>query len=775
MIRARKHGSAVTTPVNARSNFVWGLSALALLPGMAQAQEAAPEEPLPELAPVIVQGRALDANPNAEDGVPYKARTSGDDRHTRPLAETPQTLSVLTKAAIEDSGYTDLKRILGSQPGITLGTGENGNAFGDRYIIRGQEARSDVFVDGLRDPGMTTRESFAVEQLEISKGPNSSFAGRGTSGGAVNAITKQATTALNFAKLSPSVGTDQYRRITLDANHAFGEHLAVRANVLYAYEDVPDRAPADRERKGAALSAHFVPSAALDLTLDYYGVRADDNPDLGSYLTGTVPNRRPAQNIPVYAQQEDFLKSNVNTGTARLKYEFSPAWRLTNLLRYGESSNGYVTTGVNGVNTGINNPGGTYATTSLNSHQGWQEVEYLANQTNLFFTTPLLGRDHTFIFSLEYSDHKVLNGVYTLLTSGQNCVTGTSATPNEWCIFGPDGSLVDGITTMMNRQNIKGTWDSDWRVKTTSAALMDTFNLTDRLALFAGVRADRFDFDLATQDVVTLARADYDYSDTLINGQLGLTLKTGQDAMVYASIATASDINGGESDVGANSGYGGVIIEDGQVAGADPESSVNLELGTKWDLFDHRLLLTGALFQTTKSDVMEGVDYDSVGSFNTGKNRVRGVEVSVIGELLPRLTVQAGATYMKSKVLESAVPESVGKTLSNFAERSMAVQFKYDFTDNFSLGVAGKYESEKFGGQPDSAAVFNPQGEYTQRVQPYTLYDAFATYRLNPNMEFRLNVLNLTDKDYYLAVYRTGLFLYKGDARAVRLTFNYDL
>ncbi len=61
--------------------------------------------------------------------------------------------------------------ILAAQAGITLGTGENGNAFGDRYVIRGHEARSDVFVDGVRDPGMTTRESFATEQIEITKGP----------------------------------------------------------------------------------------------------------------------------------------------------------------------------------------------------------------------------------------------------------------------------------------------------------------------------------------------------------------------------------------------------------------------------------------------------------------------------------------------------------------------------------------------------------------------------------------------------------------------------
>ena len=84
---------------------------------------------------------------------PYKAVRSGDLRRAADLAATPQTMTILTQTQILDSGKTDLKEILAAQAGITLGTGENGNAFGDRYIIRGHEARSDVFVDGVRAPG----------------------------------------------------------------------------------------------------------------------------------------------------------------------------------------------------------------------------------------------------------------------------------------------------------------------------------------------------------------------------------------------------------------------------------------------------------------------------------------------------------------------------------------------------------------------------------------------------------------------------------------------
>jgi len=94
------------------------------------------------------------------EGAPYKAVSSGDARRLVELADTPQTMTILTQSQLLDSGRTDLKEILAAQAGITLGTGENGNAFGDRYVIRGHEARSDVFVDGVRDPGMTTRESF---------------------------------------------------------------------------------------------------------------------------------------------------------------------------------------------------------------------------------------------------------------------------------------------------------------------------------------------------------------------------------------------------------------------------------------------------------------------------------------------------------------------------------------------------------------------------------------------------------------------------------------
>lgn len=757
-----------------------GVSSAVFAPQIALAQEGGPAtEDAPQVREVVIYGQRKEPNPNAEVGAPYKARKSADSRHTRPLAETPQTISVLTRAALDDSGLTDLKQILGAQPGITLGTGENGNAFGDRYIIRGQEARSDVFVDGLRDPGMSTRESFAIDQLEISKGPNSSFAGRGTAGGAINAITKQATLDHDFERVSASVGSDNHRRVSADINKGVGENYALRANVLYGDEDVPDRAPAERSRKGVALSGLWERDKDLSVTLDYYGLRTKDtSPDLGYFLVGTVPNRVPATKVPVYAQDGDFLKSNVDTATARINWTLAPETKLVSLTRYGKSSNSYVTTGAQSGTRYDGATGNAYTTAYIDSgHTGWQDIDYFAHQSNLRMDRMLLGLKHEMIFGAEFTNHRVVSGTFELTNSGTpNCKsTAGAGANNAFCFTDSAGKPVANLRTLAGRTSTRLGFNQDWHVKTLALTAMDTVDLTDRWTAFAGLRADHFDLDLVRRNNTTgVITGNYGYLDTLVNGHAGLTYKITPKLMVYGSAATSQDINGGEADSGTSSGYGGAVLYNNQIAGAKPETSVNLELGAKWNLMNEKLLATAALFQTTKKDVMEGADYDTVGTFNSGKNRVRGVELGMSGNLTENLSIQSGIAFLDSKVLGSATPSNIGKPLSNFAKRSASVQGKYQLTDAISFGATARYESGRCGGQPDTAAGI-ANGVCSQPVPSFVVYDAFAAYRFSRRFDVRVNLLNLTNKDYFTAVYRSGAFLYKGDARAVRVALNYEL
>lgn len=754
-----------------------GLGA-ALLGAPAAAQDSAQDEREVELETLRIEDRTADVNPNAEPGAPYKARTSGDERRTRPIAETPSTIQVLTEGYIEDSGYTDLRPLLDAQPGITVGTGENGNQFGDRYIIRGQEARSDVFVDGLRDPGMTTRETFAVDQVEISKGPNSTFAGRGTAGGAVNLITKQATTDYNFVRGDIGLGTDRYVRGTLDANFAISEDLAVRANLLYGYTEVPDRDPADRERKGAAVSATWSPGDVFDITLDYYGLRAEDNPDIGDYLAGdaSVGTRLPVE-TPPYAQEQDFQRSHVDVFTARVNWAISDNIKLSNRTRYGMSDNGYVVTAASGATTSATGPGGAYPTITFTTHQKYQHVDYFANQANLLITSEVAGGKNDLIIGAEYTDHKVKNGNFINTNTGAfNCRTGTAAgtTLNNFCGIGANGQPVSNLNSLLGRVITRGAINQDYQVETLSAYIMDTFDITDALTVFGGVRLDSYDYRLGVTGGTPPVLTTYEYSDTLWNGHLGVTYEIGDLGMIYASVATSADINGGESDVGTNAGYGGLLLVDGELPDAIPERSVLYELGTKLNLFDEKLLLTASVFQIDKSDVFEaaGGGYVPEGTGNTGANRTRGVELGLAGNITPIWSFQGGLTFMDAEITKSAAnPLRIGKTLSNFADFQASLLTRIQPTDQFALGFAVKHKSKRYAGQPDTAPGFTtrPDGTffYSQPVPAYTVGDAFVEYRFNENFELRVNANNITDEKYYLAAYQSGRFLYIGDARQV--------
>src|SRR6266576_1165828 len=163
-------------------------------------------------------GLRADRNPYADAAAPYKVdRLQSSGKYPKPLLNTPKTVTVLSKEILEDKNATTLKQAVLSTAGVTLGTGEGGNAFGDRFFIRGFDARNDVFLDGMRDAGVSVRENFFTEQVEILRGPGSSFAGHGTTGGAINIVTKQATDR-NFYNVDTTFGTDYTKRITFDVN-----------------------------------------------------------------------------------------------------------------------------------------------------------------------------------------------------------------------------------------------------------------------------------------------------------------------------------------------------------------------------------------------------------------------------------------------------------------------------------------------------------------------------------------------------------------------------
>ena len=769
----KKKSAKPSAPLSLRKPFLHSqMSALTVgIPSLLLGGMAIAADKPTELDTLRVDERRVDSNPYAQAGAPYKAKISGDRRHVKELAATPQTVNVLTQTMLQESGKSDLRDILAAQPGITLGTGENGNAFGDRYVIRGHEARSDVFVDGLRDPGMTTRESFAVEQIEITKGPSATFAGRGSSGGAVNSVTKQASTDYDFTKAQGGLGTDNYQRYTLDVNKRINDKAALRANVLFADEDVPDRAPASRERQGLALSGAFQITDKLSVIADYYYRNAEDKPDLGTYIDRTTG--KPKEDIPVYLQDEDFLESETNTATLRMAYQVNDTVRLENALRFGTTDNAYIVTGAGGTTRDVSDPVAPGADTiTLSTHQGWQEVEYFVDQLNVYIDTSFGGMTHNILVGAEYSTLSVLNGNYSISNTGDtNCIVGgRRGVSSSYCATDANGSTVANIQGLLGRSIVKGDSDTDYNVDTVSVSLMDTVQITDQLSVFLGLRLDDFDYSNKVLGRGQTSATDWAYSDTLWNGHAGVVYQLTDNGNIYLTYSTASNINGGESDVGSNCGYGGLcgaveIIDD-----SEPEDVENIELGTKWNILNEKLLATAAIFQITKDNIMEserGFDYATNGFLNTGKNRVDGVEVSVVGNINDELSIQFGASIMNARIKDSYTEGNIGHTLANFADKSAYLQLRYQLNPKLSVGTTVTYSSEVFSGQPDTAA-----GDI--KVPAYTVVDLFGSYAITDKLDLRLNVANVTDEDYYFTAYRSGSFTYLGDARHAELTVTYE-
>src|ERR1700742_2079106 len=229
-----------------------------------------------------------DRNPYADAAAPYKVdHLQASGKFPEPLLNTPKTVTVLSKDVLADENATSLKQAVLNTAGVTLGTGEGGNAFGDRFFIRGFDTRNDIFIDGVRDSGVSVRENFFTEQIEILRGPGSSFAGRGTTGGAINIVTKQATTAGSFYNMDTTFGPDSTKRVVLDVNQVINPTLAVRAGGLFQDAGVAGRDYVKDNRGGGFVALTYKPVDAVKVTADYIHTDIHGLPDFG------VPYYRP--------------------------------------------------------------------------------------------------------------------------------------------------------------------------------------------------------------------------------------------------------------------------------------------------------------------------------------------------------------------------------------------------------------------------------------------------------------------------------------------------
>ncbi len=156
------------------------LTCIALAPAMGRAQEPAKKDTaLPE---VKVSDTAVGTSYNPP------ISTVGGGIAT-PVRDIPQSVTVINSTLMQAQGATSLADALRNVPGITMGAAEGGS-IGNNFNLRGFSARTDIYLDGMRDRGQVYRDVFSLDAVEVLQGPSSMLFGRGSTGGIINQVSK---------------------------------------------------------------------------------------------------------------------------------------------------------------------------------------------------------------------------------------------------------------------------------------------------------------------------------------------------------------------------------------------------------------------------------------------------------------------------------------------------------------------------------------------------------------------------------------------------------
>jgi catecholate siderophore receptor len=651
-----------------------------------------------------------------EEVVEVRGRVAGvaTPKLAQPLVDIPQTITVIPRAVMEEQGATTLRDVLRNVAGITFQAGEGGVPAGDQLSIRGFSARTDMFVDGVRDFGGYSRDAFNMEQVEVAKGPTSTLAGRGVTGGAINQVSK-APNLSPTADATIGIGNASYARSTVDINQPLNDSpipgTAIRLNAVWTSTDVPNRDQVGAARWGVAPSIGLGAGTRTRATLSYFKLNQDNqpeyglpwvpvntNPELAAYQNG----RPPVDQSNYYGlNSRDYERTDTDLATLDVAKDLGSATQVRNLTRWGRNVRDSVITAPRFISVNTS----TDINRQLQSRDMTDQI--LANQTNVNTRVVTGPVTHEIAAGLEFSSERSLNYART----GPTAPLANLYTPNPFDPYpGPivrSGAYTDGIAD--------------------SAAVyaFDTLNVGSHWELTGGLRWDRFAVDYNTRAVDgTLAK--FERTDTMTSGRAGIVYKPRQQSSVYLGYGTSFNPSAeGLSLTAAN-------------VNLEPEKTRSLELGTKWDLFRNQLSATAALFRTDKTNARTpGINPGDPPTVLAGRQRVEGFEFGISGRLRSWWTAIVNYAHMRSNIDGSNTAAEVDQNLALTPENTLALWSTWELPHGIGVGGGAQFMDSVFRNTTNTASV-----------PSYWMLTATASYTVNTHLTLRMNASNLSDEVY---------------------------
>jgi|SRR5579859_2730655 len=662
---------------------------------------------------------------NGTDTLPPRKDDAGDeiqvtgvrsltsDKIPDGVLNAAQTIDVIPQRVLEQQATTRLQDALKNVPGITLNAGE-GSARGDTVNLRGFPAFNDFFLDGIRDAAIYSRDSFDLESIEVLKGPSAILFGRGSTGGAINQVSKAPTLAPLYAGTLVG-GTNDLVRATADIDQPISDNAAIRINAMGEHSKVVDRDNVRNRRWGIAPSIAWGIGGPDTLTASYLHQEENNIPDTGVPFVDGRPAKVSRKSD--FGLKSDRRTSNVDIATLRYRHQFSSGVAIANTLRYADYRFFNNFAGPNFSYDG--SPGAPTPGEPLDQVLvGRDQPASLGHRTNLINQTDLTAHfatgpiSHTLVAGIEFGRER--DNTIRLVNP-----------------FGAPGEVAPTPILHPDAHAFSPDQPASLQQKTTAysvaAYITDTIHIGELFDVTGGVRYDRFSAHYrptaliagdSTSSLVPLDRVDH-----VVSPRASIVFKPTQHARLYFSYGTSFDPSAEALSLNA------------ATADLGPVKAKSYEVGAKLDWLGGKLTTTAALFRT-QIDNAQTTDPDHPDRLILGGNqRVDGIELGVTGRITDKWEILAGYTYLNSKTIKSTTPEIVHKQLANVAHNAVNLWTEYEFSDHFELGVGGNYLGKRYADFAQEAVL-----------PSYILVDAMASYSLNEHLTFRVNANNIFNK-----------------------------
>ena len=735
-LRSKASESSRTTASQSGNPALLPIGAMLLMGSFGVHAQTTNTTDVKSLTPVTIVEKAEESQ--GKDSL--RATTTTIGKGKQELRDIPQSITVVTEKLVDDRNLDTLKDVLHNTAGVTFQAAEGGE---EDIRLRGFSLATsgDIFIDGMRDAAFYERDTFNNDRIELLRGSASMLFGRGSTGGAVNQVSKQPR-AIDESELTTTLGSYNYRRVTGDFNIRTGEDAGLRITAMATKAD-SNGAGSSIDKRGMAAAYRFGIGTTDEFSVGLYTLRNDNGmnygirwikPTFASATSTSTINEAIAPNT-YYGMASDYNKGGADYITASHTHRFQNDSELKTTVRRGVFTRDQRASAINyGTGTGINNFSDATVITRGNNNK-IQDLNATYAQSDFSTKFQALG-----------VRHEVLAGV-DLALEGKRVYAASALTPTAkptTTVGTPsNGAWVDEGARRL-------TVSSEFAADNLGLYAQDLVQVAEHWKVLGGLRFDRMRGNYTTLNAAGITTGAYQQTIGDWSQRVGVLYQPTALSSYHFSWGTSFNTSADTYSYSANS------------ANTPPEQSRNIELGAKLDSADKMYSTRFAIFQSTKYNE-RNTDPDSAATqfLLSGQRHTTGLEVDITGRITPKWEVFGSYMWMPDANID--VSNATGNGARQ-GERpgltpihSGTVWTTYQFTPELRLGTG-----------------INFRGEQSPATNPGFMAPAFATldlmaeYAFSERYVIKGNVTNALNKLYADSLYTN--FYIPGSGRNVQVT-----